>query len=365
MANYLSVDVLVVGLGPAGGSAAISAARSSLKVMAIDRRQNVGLPVQCAEFVPMPMSKHVQGEGVLLQSIDAMKSILPSGEVMHSDFPGLMIDRARFDQALAIEATQHGAGIYQNSTMVELDPENHCAKVKTPDGDLMVEYKLLIAADGPHSFVAHALGLPPLETIATRQYTVPLMQPYEDTDVWLSDEYPGGYAWLFPRGKMANLGLGGDKSFLADLKIPLDALHKELQHQGVIGEEILSRTGGAIPVGGLRRKLVMENILFVGDAAGLTHPITGAGIAAAVISGQRAGQAAGDWVQGNNGNALENYEEEIRDQYEPVLLRAVERRRWLNNHWHTEFANSDVMHRRGWIAFPEYFQTMELATDES
>ena len=59
---------------------------------------------------------------------------------------------------------------------------------------------------GPTARVAR--GLPALPLIHTRQYTVPLTQPYADTDIWLSDEFPGGYAWLFPKGGVANLGLG-------------------------------------------------------------------------------------------------------------------------------------------------------------
>jgi flavin-dependent dehydrogenase len=266
-----------------------------------------------------------------------------------------MIDRAAFDQALAREAEAQGAELCLASRLLRLDVQHSIAYIQTPEGEREVVYRLLIAADGPYSTVASQLGLAPLETVFTRQYTVPLLQPHADTDIWLSSEYPGGYAWLFPKGDCANLGVGADKNYTDDLKQPLDALHARLVEQGIVGASILSLTGGLIPVGGVRERLVVEKVLFVGDAAGLTHPITGAGIAAAIVSGECAGQAAASFLQANNSDALNEFEAEMRDQFEMSLVRAVARRQWLNQHWHTTAAREDAMHRKAWIAFPEYF----------
>ncbi len=355
MSTTWSVDVLVVGLGPAGASAAAAAAAAGLSVLAVERKKEIGVPVQCAEFIPLPLGRHARSEGVLVQRIAGMKSYLPSGAVEHTDFPGLMIDRAAFDRAIAETARAHGATLRLATRLVGLNAAARRAWIRTAQETLAIDYRLLIAADGPHSPVAESLGLPALETVHTRQYTVPLAQDHADTDIWLSDDYPGGYAWLFPKGKLANLGLGADRRFSQDLKTPLDTLHGQLRAAGLVGDEIVYRTGGAIPVGGLRERLVVGHVLFVGDAAGLTHPITGAGIAAAVVSGERAGQAAAAWLGDQDGDALDDFEEELRDQFEATLTRAVARRRWLNQYWHSEAARADALHRRGWIAFPEYF----------
>jgi len=87
----------------------------------------------------------------------------------------------------------------------------------------------------------------------------------------------------------------------------------------------------------------------------LTHPITGAGIAAAVVSGELAGQAAAAWLVGCDKNAVINFENTIRDQFGASLQRAVARRIWLGKYWGTPAANDDRIQRRGWVAFPEYF----------
>jgi flavin-dependent dehydrogenase len=276
--------------------------------------------------------------------------------VEKSGTPGLMIDRAIFDQALARQAEQSGARLYLNSRLAWLDGAGSSAIVATSQDEIRFDYRLLIAADGPYSFVAMSLGMPQQETVHTRQYTVPLLESAESVEIWLSPDYPGGYAWLFPKGGVANLGLGVDKRFGADLQALLDALHRKLVVDGRVGEAILRRTGGAIPVGGLRQKLVMGNVLFVGDAAGLTHPITGAGIAAAVVSGELAGQAAAAWLIGSDINALVDFENTVRDQFSPSLQRAVARRAWLGKYWGTPAASHDRIQRRGWVAFPEYFE---------
>ncbi len=362
-APRLFVDVLVVGLGPGGGSAACLAAKAGLRVLAVEKKKQIGFPVQCAEFIPLPMSSYAASQPIRLQGISGMKTCLPSGAVDVTDFPGIMINRQAFDEAIADRAVAAGAEVLSGSRLRSVDLRKRQALIATGGKTRQVDFKCVIAADGPHSTGARRLRLPALKTVDTRQYTVPLLRPFADTDIWVSDDYPGGYAWLFPKGQWANLGLGLDKRFGKDLKTPLDQLHRQLVAEGIVGEEIVYRTGGAIPVSGLREQLVVDNACaFVGDAAGLTHPITGAGISAAVQSGELAGQAVADWLAGD-GDAWRDYEEAIRDQYETSLSRAVRKRRWLENIWHTHAAKEDAVMRAGWIAFDEYFQDLPENTD--
>ncbi len=349
-----TVDMLVVGLGPGGAAAAGHGAAAGLDVLAVDKKQRIGEPVQCAEFIPGPLASYAQEEGVLSQRIEGMNTYLPSGFVAPSAFPGLMVDRAAFDRALVARAGKAGAEIVTDAALITLNAGRRKAQIRHKGRIQDIAYRILVAADGPHSAVGRLLGLPALTVIYTRQYTVPLRRLHVDTDIWLSDEFPGGYAWLFPKRELANLGLGTDRRFEPDLKTPLTRLHTQLVREGRVGEEIVHRTGGAIPVGGLRKKLAYENTLFVGDAAGLTHPITGAGIAAAVQSGESAGMAAADYL-GGNARALAAYEEDLRDQYGSALDRAIERRAQLESCWHTVQAHEDHTQRRGWIAFHEYF----------
>lgn len=342
-------DVLVIGLGPAGGAAALAAALGGAAVLAVERRKEIGMPVQCAEWIPLALGRHAQAPGVLVQAIHGMASVLPSGVAVKTRAPGLMVNRAAFDQALAHAAAEAGAKLRLNNTLRQLDIAGRRAWVESPQGLLECRYKILIAADGPYSRIAKQLGLPCQPVAHARQYTVPLRQSLDEARVWLSAQYAGGYAWLFPKGGVANLGVGMDKSPASDMKIPLNQLCHRLAAEGVVGQEILARTGGAIPVGGLRPVLATENVMLVGDAGGFTHPVTGAGIDAAVVSGERAGQAAVAWLNGRE-NALREFEDDMRDQFEESLQRAVKRRSLVDPATHDEASLC-----KSWVAFPEYF----------
>ncbi len=352
----LTVDLLIVGLGPAGAAAAKTAAAAGLRVLGIDRNKVLGEPVQCAEFVPLPAGKYCHG--LIQQSIEKMRTFLPSAAEEWSDFPGLMIDRAAFDRQFSEAAQALGALILAKTQFVELLNENTALiqhfNAEATKVTKKVKFSFVIAADGPHSPVAQALGLPPLPTVQTRQYTVPLTASYAATDIWLSDRYPGGYAWLFPKGTVANLGLGTDRAWASDMKTPLDQLHQELIAEDRVGTAILARTGGAIPVGGLRDPLIYKNCLFAGDAGGFIHPITGAGILPAVVSGEAAAKAVVAALH-SDAAALAEYAEDMQDQFADSLERAVARRAELAKIWHTPAAQQDAAMRRGWTAFPEYF----------
>jgi len=352
-----TVDVLVIGLGPGGASAARTAAAAGLDVLAVEHKRVLGEPVQCAEFIPNPMGAYARDAPIRQQRITGMQSILPSGHTHTSDFPGLMIDRAEFDRALAREAEAQGATLWTGTRLLRLDPAPGIAVLRRADTEYSIRYRTLVAADGPHSTTAARLGLAPLEVVQTRQYTVPLRQAFNDTFIWLSDAYPGGYAWLFPKGDVGNLGLGLDTRLQPDLKGPLEQLHRQLIKAGWVGATVHRRTGGAIPVGGPRKPLFQDRIVFVGDAGGLTHPITGAGIAAAVISGEAAGQAAAAFLHGDP-TAFADYDEAMQDQFGPALDRAVARRQALTPLWLTPAAAEDATQRRGWVAFDDYFAAM-------
>ncbi|MEK6749015.1 MAG: NAD(P)/FAD-dependent oxidoreductase [Pseudomonadota bacterium] len=348
----MHTDVLICGLGPAGSAAAYSAARNGLQVVALDKKKVVGVPVQCAEFIPLTMSAYAHAAPIRVQRVDKMHNYLPSGIHTATKFSGLMLDRAAFDQALVARARTAGAQILTGHHLIKLNSQTKCATVNVAAQSLDIYYRVLVAADGPVSRIAHALGMQALNCVHARQYRVPLLQTHAATDIWLERDYRGGYAWLFPKIDTANLGLGVGASKRIYAKQMLDLLHARLIDEGRVGAHILARTGGLIPVGGLRPTLVMNDTLFVGDAAGLTHPITGAGISSAIISGERAGEAASEFLQGNS-HALEDYAEDMRDQYAGSFARALQRRKLLEAGGNP--ARQDALLRHAWVGFNEYY----------
>jgi flavin-dependent dehydrogenase len=103
----------------------------------------------------------------------------------------------------------------------------------------------------------------------------------------------------------------------------------------------------------VQRRLGPAHVMLAGDAAGLSNPITGAGIAAAVCSGRLAGEAAAAVARGE-AEAVIAYEEELRDVFGAALERAVRRRAGLADALRRGAEAKDCL-RRGWIAYPEYW----------
>lgn len=350
------IDILVVGLGPAGSrAAAAAAARAGCRVLAVDRKTRPGHPVQCAEFVPAMLSQELDGLGaVTRQRIAAMLTYV-EGEAADTkeNFPGRMIDRGAFDAALVARAREAGADCRFGAGLAGLSPD---ATARLTDG-VEIRPCLIIGGDGPRSRVGRAIGCVNDSIVETRQITVPLVRPHEATDIFLAADIPGGYAWLFPKGEMANLGVGVEPAARAALKPLLEDLHARLVDEGRVGGRVLGHTGGAIPVGGMLRPLGDLGgvpVLLAGDAAGLTNPVTGAGIASAAISGQLAGEAAAAFLGGDHA-ALDDYADELEDLFGRALARAVRRRTEILTIYRAGHRPDPAALRRGWIAYPEYW----------
>ena len=348
------IDVVIVGLGPAGASAAAEAALRGCKVVGIDRKREPGRPVQCAEFVPAMIGAEIDDLGAcVLQPIDAMATFVEDDTPdVKQRFPGFMLDRAAFDATLVVAAEQAGAHCAFGSGVRSVGPDG---RVELADGRTIIA-KVVVGADGPRSIVGRAIGQSNRQLVETRQITVPLRRSHQATDIFLSADIPGGYGWLFPKGDVANLGAGVDPAHKARLKNIVARLHSGLVASGRVGPEILGLTGGPIPVGGVLRAwgtLGTTLVLLAGDAAGLANPVTGAGIAAAVQSGRLAGEAAAEHVSGMRA-AGADYEGEIESVFKAALDRALRRRAELAALAGTGAPDKAAL-RRSWIAYPQYW----------
>lgn len=355
MSAPADIDVLVVGLGPAGAEAARAAAEQGARVLAIERNATPGAPVQCAEFVPMMIGMELRDFGDSpVQGIGAMHSFLPGGAVETTgDFRGRMVDRARFDRYLIAQAQAAGAECRFATPLHSLAADGTAGLA---DGSRL-RARVVIGADGPRSRVGAAIGAVNADLVETRQITVPLNAPHAATDIFLHPDIVGGYAWLFPKGDVANLGLGVAAGEKARLKPLLDALHAQLVAEGRLGTRVLRHTGGAIPVGGIAGPTGQRGetpVLLAGDAAGLVNPVTGAGIPAAVMSGRMAGLAAAALARGDP-SARDTYAEDIEDTFGASLAHALARRRTLLATYRNGNRPGTDDLRRAWIAFPQYW----------
>jgi geranylgeranyl reductase family protein len=349
----LYYDILVVGAGPAGSSAASEAAKNGSKVLLIEKKRIIGEPVQCAEFIPKLIFSEAEISGnSIIQEIRGIRTNLPSGDCVELRSPGYMLNRSMFDKELAMKAADNGAEVRINTLCSFKKGEK--IFVNENDKKIGVTAKVIIGADGPKSTVGKWINSVNKDFIIGMQYSIPLVSILDFTEVYFNQDFFCGYGWLFPKGKSANVGVGIrydsttkiDKSLCSILK----KFVKTLKKKGKVINNPFFTTSGLIPVGG-PLNTVKDNIMLVGDAAGQTHPITGGGIVQAVICGKIAGRIASQAIQNENIEMLMKYEKEWKDIFGRQLERARSKRQYLESNWN----NLDSIIKKCWTVFREYY----------
>jgi geranylgeranyl reductase family protein len=345
-------DAVVIGAGPAGCSAARCIARSGFRVLILERRREVGLPVHCAEYIPLAAEAR-PGPQSIAQRVEGMRTFIEGRMAAESRWPGMLLNRALFEQELARGAVGDGAVLLTRSRVESVAGET--VAFGHVGGLIRLRGRIVIGADGPRSITGRALGLANRRFVHGLQRDVALAAPMDHVEVHFRPEYVGGYGWVFPKGGRANVGLGVVRSAARDLPRLLEAFLGELQGRGVVGENGRgAMTGGLIPAGGPPRQTVAGSVVLVGDAAGQTDPITGGGIPAALACGKAAGEAAARALEADAPHWVSRYEEQWRDAIGFSLERALGRRRTMEAEWNR--VSFERLIRRTWIAFPEYYR---------
>lgn len=322
-------DVIVIGAGPAGSIAAKTAAENGLDVLLIEKRQEIGDPVRCAEGVSkFYLKKHVEIDprwicadvkGSRIYAPDSTK-IEMSEEIAGGEV-GYVLERKIFDRALAENAAKAGVEVRVKTRAMGLLFENDFVtgvKLMHLGKEYDVRAGIVIGADGVESKVGRWAGidtsLKPVDIETCAQYLATGLDiDQEYCEFYLGNEIcPGGYVWIFPKGEgKANIGLGvlGNKTGKFKPR-PVDYLNNFMQEY-FPKAKIVEMVFGAVPVSGSIERTTANGLLLVGDAARQSDPITGGGIVNAMDAGQIAGIAAYEAISAGDVSL-----EKLKDLYE-------------------------------------------------
>ncbi|MEJ6404262.1 geranylgeranyl diphosphate reductase [Yoonia sp. 2307UL14-13] len=296
----MQYDVVVVGGGPAGATAAEDLARSGHKVAFIDRDGRIK---PCGGAIPPRLIAdfHIPDDQ-LVAKVNTARMISPTGRrvdiPIENGFVG-MVDREHFDEFLRVRAKEAGAHRY-TGTFTRIERENGGVQVRYRDkisgNVLSLETKLVIGADGARSDVARA----EVEGGDTIPYVIAYHEIIEAPDatetydpmrcdvVYDGKISPDFYGWVFPHGGQASVGMGSMvksvdvKQATADLRAA----------SGLTACKTIRKEGAPIPLKPLDRWDNGKDVVLAGDAAGVVAPSSGEGIYYAMMGGRVAATAA-------------------------------------------------------------------------
>jgi geranylgeranyl reductase family len=348
MPKKFKTDVLIIGGGLAGSSAAHQLAKKGVDVVIVDSRKTIGVPVQCAEFIPKQlMQKKFEDyfRNSVVQEIENMLTIEPDNKRVYSDSKGVMVDRKVFDANIFQEAIKSGVRAFLKTIFIGFYDKN-TAILKAKDDVYYVEFDYLIGADGPRSMVMEKVFSKKHELAVCAQRRCRLKEPLKDIVIVFREYIRGGYGWIFPKNNYANVGIGIDTAFKDDPKYVLELFIKDAVSMGFIENDCNESSGGFLPLDGIDA-LVSSNVALCGDAGGFCHPITGGGIPQAVVSGNMLAQYILE-------NDLESFEEESKEIYGITNEKAYKKRKKYMKEWN----NIKYILPYIWVAYEDYWKNI-------
>ena len=315
-------DVIVVGAGPAGSTAAREAAARGLSTLLLekatfprDKPCGGGVNVRTQRLLPFALGevaeRPIRGMRVTLRGKGGFTRSYPE-PVTH------LTQRRRLDAFLAERAVAAGVVLREGAAVKAV--ERHPNRVLVRADGVAFEGRALVAADGANGRTARLAGL------GSERWLVVALEgnvtprgpfPAEWTDRLGLDvgADPGGYGWLFPKGDHLNVGVGVWQPLGASLR---ERLARVTRFYGFDPDDLWGVRGHHLPVRRPGSPLAEGNVLLVGDAAGLLDPFTGEGIYAAVWRRRVAASHLPAYLSGDAPD-LSGYRDEVERELGPEL----------------------------------------------
>jgi geranylgeranyl reductase family protein len=356
----MEVDVLIVGLGPAGATVLSKLAElvgSDISILGIDRRQEPGFPVQCGEF--MPTSKEM---AILMPDVPKAKEFFafkdefisnptnritffsPQGRVIETPFEGYTIHRGEWNAHLVKTAIEHGAEVWISTCAIGME-NGQIIVSQNKKSSIKIKPRIIVGADGANSRIAKWTGLAEIRSphhfVITKQHVMTdiTSEQFDSSDVqmFFGEKYaPGAYAWIIPKDDhTANVGVGirtpmmkGNMSVSKALSnlINVHPVAKRILKSARIKHTI----GGLVPVGLPFKNSVdlKTKTLLVGDSSCQVVSSVGAGIPPSMVAGKIAAEIIKKYIFENG--SIGSYHFECQKQMQTTFNQAYKLRQFFD-----------------------------------
>lgn len=339
-------DLVVVGAGPAGASAAYSAAKNGASVALLEKEDEVAQTVRTSGVTWIDDAKSFGIPPDCYNPIKNYTFCSPNNEITIRDSQprAVVLDVRKTYRFLVNQAVKEGVTLFvkTNVTNAITDSDGKIIGVKASMEKEEIDFrsKIVIDSSGFQSVVAKSLG------VISQWKRFGAGAEYEahveniDSDTWylmVGQKYsPSGYAWIFPVGDnkvRIGVGVGKPESDVDPTQRLNEIIEKKLGPIKRLGKITpIEFHYGLIPNDGLVRKTVYDNLMLVGDAAGYANPLVLEGIRYAIKFGSVAGKVASAAIKANDTSEkrLSQYEENWRKSISSKINSAYKvQNRWL------------------------------------
>lgn len=277
MSDY---DVLIVGAGPVGSTFARHVAKKGYKVGILEKKKEIGLPLQCAgllgrkikELNPLP-------EELILNEVSGAYLHSPSNHTMKvskNDTQAYVLDRVGYDKYLAQTAVSEGAEILLKHKVKSVNSQMGTVKLAN-NGQKEFSARIIVGADGHSSLVSHSFNNN-AKTVKASQYLIETKKPLETdfVNLHVNSKLSPGFIWSIPVSETQfRVGLFGGHDYQS-LKVILSSFIQS--NPDFKDSKIIKKYHGEIPVFNSKKNLVNGNTILLGDAASQVKPTTGGGL---------------------------------------------------------------------------------------
>lgn len=305
-----SFDVVVVGGGPAGATAAQRMAEAGHSVLLLDK---AGRIKPCGGAIPPRLIRDFDiPTSLLCAQVKGARIISPAGREVDMQIDGGyvgMVDREEFDEFLRARAAERGA-TRRTASYERIDRDTNGAAIvryQTEDGERSVRAALVIGADGARSRVAkQEVPGADIPFVFAYHEIVDVADAPKDYDALRCDVVydgrisPDFYGWVFPHGRTASIGTGSAQKGKS-IRGAVEALRAQA---GLGALKTVRREGAPIPMKPMKQWDNGRDVVLAGDAAGVVAPASGEGIYYAMVGGELAAEAGAAFLATKDVRAL-------------------------------------------------------------
>jgi len=341
----LDFDVIVIGGGPAGSSAARMASENGCTVALIEKEKEIAETVRTSGVTWISDIKEFEIPDECYNPIKKFSFFSPKNSVTIVDeiARAAVLDVRKTYRFLANRAEKTGAQVFVSTNVTEIlkDSAGKCVGVVAKSKEKQIQFngKVIIDASGFASIVAKELGyVEQWKRFGVGAEFEVKTEKLEYDNWWLmvGQEYsPAGYAWIFPTSKnTARIGVGiGKPDSDVDPTVRLNELiDKKMGPIKDLGQiEKIEFHYGLIPNEGLSRKTVYDNLILVGDSAGQANPLVLEGIRFAIRFGEVAGRVAANAIK--NGDTSEKKLAVYENEWKKAILSKINSAMKVQNRW--------------------------------